>query len=134
METCPNNITLVLENMSDGHISVLGNRKKYVTSIILRIFLEILSYWKKKSFDITTNTIPIWKRNWMAKIWISWLLLKFTWENFAKIVFNYFGQLLLKSSYFNKNDSRVIENSIYFDAMTEMVYFLEYFFLLQNNY
>ena len=38
---------------------VLGNRKKYVTIIILRIFLEILSYWKEKSFDITTNTIPI---------------------------------------------------------------------------
>ena len=28
VKTCPNNITLVLENMSDGHISILGNRKK----------------------------------------------------------------------------------------------------------
>ena len=28
METCSNNITLVLENMSDEHISVLRNRKK----------------------------------------------------------------------------------------------------------
>ena len=28
VETCPSNITLVLENMSDGHISILGNRKK----------------------------------------------------------------------------------------------------------
>ena len=32
--------------------------KKYVTNLILRIFLEIPSYWKEKSFDITTNTIP----------------------------------------------------------------------------
>ena len=28
VKTFPNNITLVLENMSDGHISILGNRKK----------------------------------------------------------------------------------------------------------
>ena len=28
VKTCPNNITLVLENMSDGHISIFGNRKK----------------------------------------------------------------------------------------------------------
>ena len=28
VETCPSNITLVLENMSDGHISILGKRKK----------------------------------------------------------------------------------------------------------
>ena len=27
VETCPNNITLVLENILDGHISILGNRK-----------------------------------------------------------------------------------------------------------
>ena len=33
-------------------------KKKYVTRIILQILLEIHSYWKKKSFDITTNTIP----------------------------------------------------------------------------
>ena len=59
VRTCPNNKTLVLENMSDGHIRILGNRKKYVAIIILRIFFEILSYWKEKSFDITTNTIPI---------------------------------------------------------------------------
>ena len=58
MKTCPSNFTVVPENMSDGHISILRNRKKYVTSIILRIFLEILSYWKEKPFDITTNTIP----------------------------------------------------------------------------
>ena len=56
---CFNNITLVLENMSDGHIGKLENRKKYITSLILRVFLEIHSYWKEKSFDITTNTIPI---------------------------------------------------------------------------
>ena len=58
IKTFLNNIT-VLENMSDGHISILEKRKKYVTSIILRFFLEILSYWKEKSFDITNNTIPI---------------------------------------------------------------------------
>ena len=28
MKTCPNNITVVLKNMSDGHISITGNRKK----------------------------------------------------------------------------------------------------------
>ena len=33
--------------------------KEYFTSVILRIFIEIFSYWKKKSFDITTNTMPI---------------------------------------------------------------------------
>ena len=57
MKTCRDNITLTLENVSDGHISILGSRKKYVTSIILRIFFEMLSYWKEKWFDITTNTI-----------------------------------------------------------------------------
>ena len=28
VKTYPNNITLVLENMSDGHIRILGKRKK----------------------------------------------------------------------------------------------------------
>ena len=28
-------------------------------SMMLRIFLEILSYWKEKSFNIITNTIAI---------------------------------------------------------------------------
>ena len=28
VETCRSNITLVLENMSDGHISILGNIEK----------------------------------------------------------------------------------------------------------
>ena len=59
MKTCPNNITLVLENMSYGHINILGNGKKHVTNTILRVFLEILSYWKENSFEITTRTIPI---------------------------------------------------------------------------
>ena len=50
VKICPNNIALVLENMSDGHISILGKRKKkYVKSIILQIFLEILSHLKEKS-------------------------------------------------------------------------------------
>ena len=44
--------------MSDGHISIIENRKK-VTIVILWIFHEILSYWKEKSFDILTNIIPI---------------------------------------------------------------------------
>ena len=37
-------------------------------------------------------------------------------------------------SFFNKGNSVEIKNSIYFDSMVEMVYFLEYFFILQNNY
>ena len=40
----------------------------------------------------------------------------------------------MTSSFFNKGDSCEIENSIYFDAIVEMVYFLEYFFILQNKY
>ena len=28
MKICPNNITIVPENMSDGEISIFGNRKK----------------------------------------------------------------------------------------------------------
>ena len=28
VKTCPNNITLVLENMLYGHMNILGNRKK----------------------------------------------------------------------------------------------------------
>ena len=60
VKTCPNNITVVLENMSDRHMSAYYRKqKKSVTSIILRVFLEILSYQKEKPFDITTNTIPI---------------------------------------------------------------------------
>ena len=51
-----------------------------------------------------------------------------------KIFFSCFSQLLLTSSFLNKGNSCEIENSIYFDAMVEMVYFLEYFFILQNNY
>ena len=47
--------------------------------------------------------------------------------------FSYFSQLLLTSSFFNKGNSCEIEHSIYFDAIVEMVYFLEYFFILQNN-
>ena len=39
----------------------------------------------------------------------------------------YFSQLLLTPSFFNKVNSFEVENSIYFDAMFEMVYFLEYF-------
>ena len=52
-----------MENKSDGHISILENRKKFFTGIILRMFLEIFSYCKEKSFDITTNTIPTSKQN-----------------------------------------------------------------------
>ena len=46
----PSNIT-VLENLSGGHISILGNRKEVcnnITDIILRIFLKMLSYWREK--------------------------------------------------------------------------------------
>ena len=37
VRTCPTNITLVLENMSDGHISILVNKKKifYITDNIM---------------------------------------------------------------------------------------------------
>ena len=45
--------------------------------------------------------------------------------------FSYFSQLLLTSSFLNKDNSCEIEN---FDAMVKMVYFLEYLFILQNNY
>ena len=49
--------------MLDGHTIILGNGKKYVTSTILRIFFEMLSYWKEKSLHITTNTIQVQKRS-----------------------------------------------------------------------
>ena len=58
---------------------------------------------------------------------ISWLFLKFTWENFVKFFFSHFSQLLLLSSFFNKGNSCEIENSKYFDAMVGMVYFLNIF-------
>ena len=44
--------------MSDGHISILGNRKKVCYKYNTADFPWILSYWKEKSFDIITNTIP----------------------------------------------------------------------------
>ena len=50
------------------------------------------------------------------------------------LFFSYFSQLLLTSSFFNKVNSCEIQKSTYFDAMVEMAYLLEYFFLLQNNY
>ena len=37
-------------------------------------------------------------------------------------------------SFINKGNSCEIENYIHFDVMVKMVYFLEYFFILQNNY
>ena len=52
--------------MSDGYVCILGNKKRFFTSIILRIFLKILSYCKEKSFDITTNANPFKNR-------IEWL-------------------------------------------------------------
>ena len=51
-----------------------------------------------------------------------------------KIVFSNFSQLLLTSSFFKKGNSGEIENSTYFEAMVEMAYILEYFFILQNNF
>ena len=51
-----------------------------------------------------------------------------------KSFFSYFSQLLLMSSLFNIGNFCEIENDIYIDAMVEMVYFLESFFILQNNY
>ena len=62
--------------------------------------------------------------NWFK---ISWLFLKFTWEDFVKFLFSYFSQLLLLPSFFNKGNSCEIENSKYFDAMVGMVYFLNIF-------
>ena len=59
---------------------------------------------------------------------ISWLFLKFTWENFVKFFFSYFSQLLLTLSFFNESNSCEIENSIYFDAMVEMFTFGNIFF------
>ena len=46
---------------------------------------------------------------------------------FCQFCFSYFSQLLLLSSFFNKGNSCEIENSKYFDAMVEMVYFLNMF-------
>ena len=51
---------------------------------------------------------------------ISWLFLKFTWENFVNFFFSYFSQLLLTLSFFNKGNSCEKENSIYFDAMVKI--------------
>ena len=39
VRTCPNNKTLVLENMSDGHIRILGNRKKVCCNYNITDFL-----------------------------------------------------------------------------------------------
>ena len=44
----------------------------------------------------------------------------------AKPFFSYFSQLLLMSSFFAKGNFCEIENSRYFEAVVEMVYFLEY--------
>ena len=70
--------------------------------------------------------------------WLIKLIKNFV--SFPKIY--YFSQLkLLFQSiiadaiiFFNKVNSCQIENSKYFDAMVKMIYFLEYFFILQNNY
>ena len=43
------------------------------------------------------------------------------------IFFSYFSQLLLLSSFFNRGNSCEIESSKYFDAMFEMIYFLNMF-------
>ena len=51
-----------------------------------------------------------------------------------KMFFSNFSQLLLTSSFFKKGNSGEIENSTYFEAMVEMAYILEYFFILQNNF
>ena len=46
---------------------------------------------------------------------------------FCQFFFSYFSQLLLLSSFFNKGNSCEIENSKNFDAMVEMIYFLNKF-------
>ena len=48
-------------------------------------------------------------------------------EFLSNFFFSYFSQSLLTSSFFCKGNSCEIESSIYFDAMVEMVYFLECF-------
>ena len=62
----------------------------------------------------------------------------FSLDILGKILSNcflsYLSQLLMPSSLFNNGNSCEMENSIYFDEMVKMVYFLEYFFILQNNY
>ena len=80
----------------------------YVTSIILRIFLELLSYGKEISFDLTTNTIPF-------KHGIEWL----KYECPSEII--NFRCLLLKA------DSRIF----YFELETrlnKLVKLCSYFF------
>ena len=48
---------------------------------------------------------------WLIKLSkILWIFLKFTWENFVKIFFSCFRQLLLRSSFLNKGSSCEIEN------------------------
>ena len=55
---------------------------------------------------------------------------KIYFEKFCqKFVLSYFSQLLLTLSIFNKGNSCEIGNSIYFDAMVEMICFLEDFFI-----
>ena len=55
------------------------------------------------------------------------------WPNTLKL-FQLFQPIIATSSFFNKGNTCEMENSIYFDAMVEMVYLLEYTFILQNNY
>ena len=67
VKTCPNNLTLVLKYMSDGNISILGNRKKVcykynITDLPWNTFLlEGTIVW------YNSHHYPIYRWNWMVK-------------------------------------------------------------------
>ena len=72
---------------------ILGKQQK--TSNIVDLKIKTIIYKKGRGFIIGLS-------NWFK---ISWLFLKYTWENIVKIFFSYFSQLLLLSSFFNKGNS-----------------------------
>ena len=145
--------------MRQTRIKFLINKTKYIWNILLWRLLTIVIWWNT-SYKLRVTSWKLKSTSWKLNLnwaggtsrpvasniliqlfidvlnWskISWLFLKFTLENFVKIFFSYFGQSLLTSSFFNKGNSCEIKSSIYFDAIVEMVYFLECFFILQNNY
>ena len=73
VKTCPNNITLVLKYMSDGNISILGNRKKVcykynITDLPWHTFLlEGTIVWYNSHIQMESHIHPIYRWNWMVK-------------------------------------------------------------------
>ena len=69
VKTCPSKITLVLEIMSDGHISKLGKRKKICYKYNITDFPWNTFLWEGKIVWYNHQLYP--HINWIAKIWIS---------------------------------------------------------------